>query len=104
VLEECIVSNAEVGMFSPVGLSRSLAIRRMSSTTEDTPIIIRSFFSVAFHASRSEMAIIFGVPILFTVCTLNNISFVFGRFEFYFALLYVLYIDYVLVIGDRLEP
>jgi hypothetical protein len=50
-----------------------------------------------------EMAIIFGVPISFTVCTLSNIPFVFGRFEFYFALLYIFYIEYALVIRDRLQ-
>jgi hypothetical protein len=33
------------------------------------------------------MAIMLGVPISSTVCTLRNIPFVFGRFEFYFALL-----------------
>jgi hypothetical protein len=45
--------------------------------------------TLAFHASRVEMAIIFGVCIFLTVCTLSNIPFVFGRFEFYFALLYI---------------
>jgi hypothetical protein len=69
----------------------------MISTTEDTSDVTRSYFSVAlvcqvvtctFDASRFEMAIIFGVPIL-TVCTLSNIHFVFGWFEFYFALLYI---------------
>jgi hypothetical protein len=48
-------------------------------------------------------AIIFGVPISLTVCTLSNISFVFGQFEFYFALLYIFYIEYVLVIRGRLQ-
>jgi hypothetical protein len=42
-----------------------------------------------FDACQFEMAIFFGVPISLTVCTLNNIPFVFGRFEFYFALLYI---------------
>jgi hypothetical protein len=49
------------------------------------------------------MAIIFGVPISLTVCTLSNIPFVFGLFEFYFALLYILYIEYVLVIWGRFQ-
>jgi hypothetical protein len=46
------------------------------------------FFSVAlvcqvvtcaFYTSRFEMSIIVGMPIFFTVCTLSNIPFVFGR-------------------------
>jgi hypothetical protein len=45
----------------------------------------------------------FGVTISLTVSTLSNIPFVFGRFEFYFALLYVFYIEYVLVIRGRLQ-
>jgi hypothetical protein len=49
------------------------------------------------------MAIIFGVPISLTVCTLSNIYFLFGQIEFYFALLYIFYIEYVLVIGGRLQ-
>jgi hypothetical protein len=48
--------------------------------------------SSAFNASQFEMAIIFGVPISLTVCTLSNIPFVFWQMEFYFALLYVFYI------------
>jgi hypothetical protein len=84
----------------------------MISTTEDTSDITRSFFSVAlvcqvvtcaFHTSRFEMAIIFGVPISLTVCTFGNMHFVFGRFEFYFALLYIFNIEYVLVIQGRLQ-
>jgi hypothetical protein len=57
----------------------------------------------SFHAFRFEMAIIFGVPISLTVCTLSNISFVFGLLKFDFALLYVFYIEYVLVIRCRLK-
>jgi hypothetical protein len=84
----------------------------MISTTEDTSDITRPFFSVAmvcqvvtsaFDASWFEMAIIFSVPISLTVCTLSNIPFVFGQFEFYFALVYILYIEYVLVIWGRLQ-
>jgi hypothetical protein len=84
----------------------------MISTTEDTSDITRSFFLVAlvwqvvtgaFHASWFEMAIIFGVSISLTVCTLNSISFVFGQFEFYFALLYIFYMEYALVIRGRLK-
>jgi hypothetical protein len=114
VQEECIVSNREVDVFSFVVLvdRTSLVIHRMISTTEDTSDITRSFFSVAlvcqmvtrtFYASWFEMAITFGVPISLTVCTLSNISFVFGRFELYFALLYIFYIEYVLVIRGRLQ-
>jgi hypothetical protein len=33
--------------------------------------------------------VIFGVPISYTVCALSNVTFVFGWFEFYFALLYI---------------
>jgi hypothetical protein len=49
------------------------------------------------------MAIIFGVPISLTVCTLSNIPFVVGQFEFYFALLYIFYIECVFVIRGRLQ-
>jgi hypothetical protein len=94
-----------VGMYSFVGPCRPYIPCNLQddSTTEDTPDITRSFYSVAlvcqmvtctFQASRFEMAIIFGVPISLTVCTLSNIPFVFGRFEFYFALLYVFYKKY----------
>jgi hypothetical protein len=81
----------------------------MIFTTDDTSDITRALFSVAlicqvvtctFGLSRFKMAIIFSVPISLTVCTWSNIPFVFGRFEFYFALLYIFYIEYVLV--DRL--
>jgi hypothetical protein len=34
----------------------------------------------AFYTSNFEMAVIFGVPIPLTVCTLSNIPFVFGLF------------------------
>jgi hypothetical protein len=60
-------------------------------------------FTCAFDASGFEMAIIFGVPIFLTVGTLNNIPFVFGQFKFYFALLYILYIEYVHVIRGRFQ-
>jgi hypothetical protein len=45
---------------------------------------------------------VFGVPLALIVCTLSNIPFVFGWFEFYFAL-YIFYTEYVLVIRDRLQ-
>jgi hypothetical protein len=57
----------------------------------------------ALDASWFEVAINFGVPISSIVCTLINIPFVFGRFEFYFALLYIFYIEYALVIWDRFQ-
>jgi hypothetical protein len=69
----------------------------MVSVMEDTSGIARFFFPVAlvcqvvtcaFDTSQSEVAIISGVPISLIVCTLNNIPFAFGRFKFYFALLY----------------
>jgi hypothetical protein len=41
------------------------------------------------------------VPISLTTFTLSNILLVFGLFEFYFALLYIFYIEYVLVIRGR---
>jgi hypothetical protein len=43
-----------------------------------------------------------GTPAL-TVCALSNIRFVFGWFEFHFALLYIFYIEHVLVIRGRLQ-
>jgi hypothetical protein len=49
------------------------------------------------------MAIIFGVPMSLTVCTLSTIPFVFGRFEFYLAMLYIFYTEYLLVIQDRFQ-
>jgi hypothetical protein len=107
------VVGLERGPLSLVSTTEKLlVIRRMISTTEDTSDITRSFFSVAlvcqvvtcaFHTSWFELAIIFGVPISLTVFTLGNIPFVFGWFEFYFALLYVFYIEYVLVIWGRLQ-
>jgi hypothetical protein len=78
----------------------------MISTTEDTLDITRSFFLLALVcevASRFAKAIIFGVPISLTVCTFSNMPFVFGRFEFYFELLYIFYTEYVLVIQGRLQ-
>jgi hypothetical protein len=83
----------------------------MISTAEITSDITRSFFSVAlvcqvvtgaFDTFQFEMTI-FGVPISLTVCTLSNIPFVFGRFEFYFALLYIFYIKYIFVIRGRFQ-
>jgi hypothetical protein len=47
------------------------------------------------------MAIIVGVPISLIVCTLSNAPFVFEWFEFYFAQLYILYIEYVFVTQGR---
>jgi hypothetical protein len=112
VREERIVSTAEVSMFSFVGLRRPYIPCNSQdvSTTEDALDFTKSFSSVvlvcqvvncAFVAFRIEMVIIFGVPISLTVCTLNNIPFVFGRFEFYFTLMYVFYIKYVFVIRGR---
>jgi hypothetical protein len=49
------------------------------------------------------MARIVVVPISLTVCALSNIPFVFGRFEFYFALLYIFYNENVLVIWGRFQ-
>jgi hypothetical protein len=48
----------------------------------------------AFDAFWFEVAVVFGVPVSLTDCTLGNVSFVPGRFEFYFALLYVFDIKY----------
>jgi hypothetical protein len=84
----------------------------MISTTEDTSDITRSFFSVAlvcqvvtcaFHTPRFEIAIVVSAPLSLTVCALDNISFVFGGFKFYFALLYIFYIEYVHVIWGRFQ-
>jgi hypothetical protein len=88
-------SNGDVCMFSFVDHT-CLVICWEISTTEDTSDITRAFFSVvlvcqvvicAFDGSRFEMTIIFDVPISLAVCTLNNIPFVFVRFEYYFATL-----------------
>jgi hypothetical protein len=102
-----------VDMFSFVFVDHTfLSIYSMISTTEDTSDITQSFFSVALvcqvvtcasDASGFEVAIIFGAPISLTVYILRNISFVFGRFEFYFVALYIFYIEYVLLIQDRLQ-
>jgi hypothetical protein len=90
----------------------SLVIYRKIYTTEDTLNITRYFVSVAlvcqvvicaFDTPRFEMAVIFGVSISFTVCTLNSNPFVFGLFKFYFALLYTFYVEYVLVIRGRFQ-
>jgi hypothetical protein len=77
------------------------------STTGDTSDITRSLFSVAlvcqvvtcaFNASWFEIAIIAGMPIFLTVRTSSNIPFVFGRFEFYFALVYIFYMECLLFV------
>jgi hypothetical protein len=97
-------------MFSFVGPCRriSLVIYRMISTTEDTLDITRSLFSLAlvcqvitcsFDVYQFEMTINFGVLMSLAICTLSNISFVFKRFEFYFTLLYIFYIEYVIIRG-----
>jgi hypothetical protein len=72
-------------------------------TTEDTLDITR--LSSQWHWFVTLHAVIFGVPISLTVCTLSNIPFVFGQFEFYVALLYirVFCIEYVLVILGRFQ-
>jgi hypothetical protein len=54
-----------------------------------------------FEASQIEKAIIFGV--LLSLTAHSAISLVFGPFEFYFAMLYIFYIEYFLVIWDRLQ-
>jgi hypothetical protein len=57
----------------------------------------------AFDASWFEVAVVFGVLVSLAVCTLGNVSFVFGQFEFYFDLLYVFDIEYtILVVWGRL--
>jgi hypothetical protein len=45
------------------------------------------------------VAVVFGVPVSYAVCTLGNVSFVSGQFKFYFALLYVFDIEYILIRG-----
>jgi hypothetical protein len=57
----------------------------------------------AFDASWFKVAVVFGVPVSLAVCTLGILSFVSGRFKFYFALLYVFDIEYILVIQGRLQ-
>jgi hypothetical protein len=44
-----------------------------------------------------------GVPIFFTVFTFRNIPYVFGQFEFHFALLYIFSIEYVRIIWGRFQ-
>jgi hypothetical protein len=51
-----------------------------------------------FDASQFKVTIVFGVPISLEICTLSNIPFVFGQFGFYFALLYIFYVEYIFVI------
>jgi hypothetical protein len=52
----------------------------------------------AFDASWCEVTIVLGVPMSLAICTLSNIPFVFGRFEFYLALLYIFYVEYIYII------
>jgi hypothetical protein len=66
-------------------------------------VLVCQVVTCALHAPRFEMVIIFYVPISLTVCTLSNISFVFRLFEFNFALLYIFYNEYVLVIRSRFQ-
>jgi hypothetical protein len=83
----------------------------MISAAEDIADIARFFSSVAqvcqvisgaFDASWFEVAVVLGVPVSLAVCTLRNAPFVSGRFEFYFALLYVFDIEHIFVIRSRL--
>jgi hypothetical protein len=46
----------------------------------------------ALDASQFEVAVVFGVPISFAICTLSNIPIVFGLLEFCFALLHIFYV------------
>jgi hypothetical protein len=84
----------------------------MISTTGNTSDIIRSFFSLplvcqvftcTFDAFQFNMATISGMSISLAVCTSSNIPFVFGWFEFYFALLYIFYIEFALIIRGRFQ-
>jgi hypothetical protein len=52
----------------------------------------------AFDASQFEVTIISGVSISLAICTLSNIPFVVGQFKFYFALLYIFYVEYNFII------
>jgi hypothetical protein len=111
VQEKSIVSNGEVVMFSFVGPCRPYIpcnsqddFHHRGHTGHHSIFfslaMLCQMVTCAFHASRFEMAIIFSVPISLTVI-LSNIPFVFRLFEFYFALLYVFYIEYSLVIRSR---
>jgi hypothetical protein len=104
VQEECIVPNGEVGVFSFVGLCRPYIPCNLQDDFHHREHI-GPFFLVtlvwqvvrfAFDASWFEMRIIFCVSIFLAVCTLSNI--VFRWFKFNFALLYIFYIKYVLII------
>jgi hypothetical protein len=106
VLEDCIVSNGEVGIISFAGPSRPYIpcnwqdeFLHRGHIGHHSIFLLRGIGLSSGHSSLFEMAIIFGVLISLTVCTLSNIPFVFRRFEYYFALLYIFYIEYILVFG-----
>lgn len=71
---------------------KSFVVRRMISTTDNTPDI--TFFPAslacqlvicALHASRAEMTIIFGIPMSSIFCIIGGIHFASGRFELCFV-------------------
>jgi hypothetical protein len=81
----------------------SLEARRVITATADTSDLIPSFLSVAlicrvvtgaFDTSCFDVALVVCVPISLLVFKLDNILFMFQRFEFYFTLLYVFYVEY----------
>jgi hypothetical protein len=84
IVQECIVSNGEVGMFSLVGPCRWY----ISCNSQD-------LFHHRGHIRHRSIFLFSG--------TLGNIPFVFGQFKFYFALLYIFHIAYVLVIRGRFQ-
>jgi hypothetical protein len=113
VREDCIISTGEVGIFSFVGLCRPYILCTSHDNFNHRRHIGHQqsfiFGGIGLSCGHlgfwriSEIAVSSGVPISLTVCTLSNIPFVFGLFEFYFALLYTFYIEYVLVIWDRFQ-
>jgi hypothetical protein len=99
VQEECTDSSGEVGMFSFVGPCRLYILCNSQDDFHHSGYIgHNSIFRFGGIGLSSGHLRIWRISVWDGN---SNISFVFGRFEFYSALLYTLYIEYVLVIRGR---
>jgi hypothetical protein len=63
-----------------------------------TVTVVNQMVTRSFDASWFEVTVVFGVPISLAICTLSNIPFAFGWFEFYFSLLYIFHVEYIFII------
>jgi hypothetical protein len=104
VLEECISLNGKVGMFSFVGPCRPY-IPCNWQRTHLTSLGLFRFCVIDLLSGHLcilrisvKVAVVFDVPVSLAVCTLGNVSFVSGRFKFYFEhSIYLCYSEQVAV-------